>query len=190
MIKRHELVTAPSVEPVLADEVTRYVGAELAEDIADCEVLLTAAREYLEEVTGRAFITQTRRLIADTFPRGREVLDLTRPPILSVTEILYLDENGAEQTLDASVYSVVLTQDRPGQVVLKSDQSWPVVAEITGRDAVWVEYTCGYGATDASVPQRVKTALKMLVRAWLDDPVGEMPDPVKVLIGSFAVPRA
>jgi len=62
------LITAPSAEPATVDEVkldARIDGPELD---ATIELLIKAARQRCEDLTGRALITQTWELVLDEFP--------------------------------------------------------------------------------------------------------------------------
>lgn len=62
------LITPPAVEPVCLADVKAFLRIE--DDTEDQIItdLITAAREYLENRTGRAFITQTWQLTDDGFP--------------------------------------------------------------------------------------------------------------------------
>jgi len=147
--------------------------------------LLTAARQHIETaILHRALLTQTWQLFLDAFPnaqwflepQGQPVdsrigprwrgLDLTRlelpmPTLQTVTSVKYIDVNGAQQTMPSGDYAVDTKQD-PGVIQLLAGKSWPT-AKVQTPNAVTVEYVAGYGVTAASVPEAVKTGIKMLV---------------------------
>ena len=106
--------------------------------------------EDAQHELGRSLIHQGRRLTLDNFTT---VLKLDRPPLVSVDSIQFYDVDGQLQTLDPADY----LGDRvklPGWVVPAPGRAWPATQGRIG--AVIVEYTCGYGATAASVPKSVQ----------------------------------
>lgn len=128
--------------------------------------LIQAAREWCEAFTRRAFVQRTVRLNLDGFPVDGDEIELWSPPVASVTGITYLDENGASQTLAASVYTADLDA-WPPRISLKLDQTWPATADLP--QAVKVTYLAGYSpATSpadyrANVPASVKAAMKLII---------------------------
>ena len=106
--------------------------------------------EDAEHELGRSLIHQGRRLTLDRFS---DSIKLDRPPLASVESVKFYDVNGQLQTLDPADY----LPDRvklPGWVVPAPGRAWPATQGRIG--AVIVDYTCGYGATPASVPKSVQ----------------------------------
>lgn len=154
---RHQLKTGPTTEPLTLAEAKTHLRVTSSDDDTYIEdTLIVAARQHAELVTRRSFITQTWTLYADEF---LDLFLLPRPPLVSVTHVKYIDDDGAQQTLDASVYSVD-TVSAPGHVYLAYDQSWPSARPI--RNAVEIEYVAGYGAA-ADVPLGLKQAMLLLI---------------------------
>lgn len=122
--------------------------------------LLENATAAAERYTGRAFATQTWRLTLDRFPC--RTIKLPRPPLQSVTSITYIDEDGAEQTLDSSLY-VVATDSHPGRVAPAYDEVWP--ATRTTLEAVKITYVAGHTSVD-DVPEEAKQAVGVMVADW------------------------
>lgn len=154
------LVTAPAVEPLGTDELKEHLRIS-----ADDEALLLGdyiawARAQAEEYTGRAFITQTWDVHFTGWPCDSRGFEIPLPPLQSVTSIKYTPEGGAQQTLSASVYSV-LTAVEPGRIILKHDQEWPSETLDAGLPIV-VRVVCGYGLA-AAVPAGIKQGLRWLV---------------------------
>ncbi len=119
------------------------------------------ARERAELATRRAFITQTWDQVRDGFPAG-DVLSLPKPPLQSVTWIKYRDTAGVWQTWPASNYTVEApsgpTASR-GRIVRAAGVAWP---STDGRPGdVSIRFVCGYGATAADVPARLRAAMLM-----------------------------
>lgn len=163
------LITAPSTEPVTRTEAKLNLREDGTAEDAMIDLRITGLRERAEAITGRAFITQTWEQVLDAFPpcmyhlgnassaRSADTsilsgIKLGRPPLQSVTSIKYIDENGVQQTLDSSLYTVDKDSE-PGWVFPAPGQSWPATKAI--QNAVRIRYTAGYGAA-ADVPAAVK----------------------------------
>lgn len=152
------VVTPPASEPLTLAEARLHLREDFGDD-DHIESLIVAARQYCETYTNRAFITTTFRLTLDAFPCG-DVIELPRPNLLTVTSIQYVDENGDTQTFSSSDYSVD-TGSLPGRIVLGYAESWPTTR--CQRNAVTVNYTAGYGATATSVPDTIKSAMRLVL---------------------------
>jgi uncharacterized phiE125 gp8 family phage protein len=124
--------------------------------------LITAAREYCEGFSNRAYITQTWELWQDNFPSA-DYIRLPLPPLQSVTSIKYYDTANVEATMNAADYYVD-TKAEPGKVGLAYSKSWPSTT-LRPFNGVCVTFVAGYGLA-AAVPQRVKQAMLLLVGHW------------------------
>lgn len=103
-----------------------------------------------EHETGRALVQQTFRLTLDKFPPA---FRLEHPPILAVEHIKFYDANGVRQILHPDDY-LVDAESEPGEIVPAPGRAWPATQ---GRiNAVEVQYSCGYGADDSTVPDEIK----------------------------------
>lgn len=159
--------------------------AELAVSLADakkqCEVsesdtthdehltrLIRAATDDVERFTRRALITQTWRLSLREWPHdalrqwphpGR--LLIPRPPLQSITSIVYTDDNGSLITLDSSLYQVS-TDASPSFAEPAYGEVWPTLRPET-LEAVRITYVAGFGDLDTDVPDQYKNAIYELV---------------------------
>jgi len=122
--------------------------------------LITTAREWCEGEQGRAYITQTWDLYLDEF--FDDVLKVPLPPLQSAT-ITYYDSANAIQTLSTSYYVVDIASE-PGRICRAYGYTWPTTYDRPG--AVIVRFVAGYGATAATVPRRVKQAMRLLIGHW------------------------
>lgn len=162
----------PEEEPVSLTEAKRNSRVEITEDDDDITDTISEARNELEEATARAFITQTWELTLDRFPyphcddacrpNSREIL-LKVCPVQSVTDIVYTDPAGDEQTLSTDIYNVDVKSE-PARITLKPGQTWPTT--IVAANAVTITFVAGYGDAAAAVPRIVKRAIKMRVQHW------------------------
>lgn len=126
--------------------------------------LIVASRELFEAETGRQVVTAKWRELRTGFPARGRPIELSRPPLISVQGVEYLDAAGALQTLAADAYRVV-TFSGPlaaaGRIVPAPGSTWPDALR-GDPDAVRIAFTAGYGAASAS-PAAVKLAIRQLV---------------------------
>lgn len=154
-----QLVTAPAEEPVSLSEAKSHLRVDISDDDTLIGGLIASSREIVEQITRRALVTQTWKVVLDQFPAGQE-LALPLPPLLSVTSIIYTDKDGTENTFASSNY-VVDTGSEPGRIVLQHGCAWPSVT-LYPVAAVSVQYVAGYGAA-SDVPETIKHAMKLLI---------------------------
>jgi uncharacterized phiE125 gp8 family phage protein len=151
------LVAPPEVEPISVEEFRAFVRFDSpAEDSLIAE-LITAARETAEKFTRRSFITTQWLLKLDGFGWFRK-WRLHRSPVRSIDSITYIDDDGAEQTVDPDKYSIQgLTH-----LVRNRDYSWPST-DLNRTGTVSIAFTAGYGDDPQDVPATIRAALKFLV---------------------------
>lgn len=138
------------------------IEQEQTEDDVDLARLITAATEYCENATNRQLVTRSRTKNWDDFP-GDE-FTLPYPPLQSVTTIKYYDSAGVQQTVGGAVYDED-TAAEPGVVSLAYGQTWP--SNRGHRNDIEVIFVCGYGDA-AAIPERFRTAIKLLVAHWYE----------------------
>lgn len=141
-----ELVTPPGEEPIDL-EFVRDQHLRVANDDAEDDYisrLIRSTRRAAERTTRRALITQDWALVMDRFPCGG-CIEVPRPPLQEVLSIKYLDDQGAEQTLNPSVYKVSTPYGpnaQKGRITPAYNEVWPTTRyEI---DAVTVTFRAGY----------------------------------------------
>ena len=147
-----------------------------AHDEAKVELLITTARQYMEETLGRAFITQTWELVLDDFPTEKYI-ELPLPPLASVTSITYYDVDDVPAIQAATEYYVD-TYSEPGRIVLNDGESWPTTS-LRPANGVIIRYICG--GTAASVPEPLCNAMMMLV--------GHLYENRELVVTTGAVPK-
>jgi hypothetical protein len=170
----HTLVSPPAFEPVTLTELKAQIKHPGGNDEdASLALYISAAREYCEEVTGLALITQSWLLTIDRWPTEREpwwdgVRDgaigaltsagraaqvlLPRYPLQTVDGI----------DVDGSAISVgdtfqVDAQQTPGRLVLKFGATLP--QHLQTANAIQITYTAGYGDAASAVPAALRLAL-------------------------------
>jgi len=161
----HLLKTPPTAEPVMLAEMRSHLGITQAADTTRDNIItgrIISARQQSEYFTRLGFITQTWTGYAVDFAYNPATCHRIRlkVPLVSITSVKYLDENGAQQTLDPSKYLVDLVT---GCIVPAYNESWPTVR--AQLNSVQVEYVIGYGNA-AAVPESIKDAIRFIVGQW------------------------
>jgi len=136
--------------------------------------LITSAREYCEHYTDKAMITQVWEYYLDEWPSDG-IIKLPKSPLQSVGSVAYTDSDGTTTTF-TSYYTD--TASEVGRIILNDSASWPsaVLREI---NPIKITYTVGYGATAASVPSAVKTAMHLIIGSNYNNREG-------VIVGSIS----
>ncbi len=144
-----KIITQPTVEPVTADEVRRQavIGANIDSQMID--LLISAAREDCEAITGRSLGAQTVELVLDDFPSS--TISLPRTPITEINSVKYIDTDGVEQTYEEANYDVD-TGSMVGRIQPVSGTSWPETSD--QLNAVRIRYKAGW--TQESCPKAIK----------------------------------
>ena len=147
---------APTVACVSVDELKDHTVVTDAVDDNLLETFGWTAEDAIEKELSRALMTQTWVLRLDRFPCWE--IPLPRPPLQSVTTVQYVDQDGATQTLSASVYTVD-TFSTPGRLYPAYNQVWPSTRPTP--NAVIITYVAGKTAIE-DIPEPVRTAIKLL----------------------------
>lgn len=144
------LFAEPAVEPLELQEAKDWARITETEDDELVTGLVRAARAHVEQLSGRALITQTWDLYLDAWPYGCEgyQIDVPKPPLQSVTFIKYLDAAGVLQTLASSEYTVD-NKSEPGRIVPAYGKSWPSTRY--EPNAVQVRFVAGYGTDPTDI---------------------------------------
>jgi uncharacterized phiE125 gp8 family phage protein len=150
------IITPPEIEPVTLDEVKADLRIVHADDDALLERYIAEAREWVEELTQRATITQTLEYSLRQFSSYGVILP--RSPIQEIVSVKYEDVDG-EHTIDAAEYLFIkpLSLLEPA-----TGYSWPDSFRMVAQ------YTAGFGDAAADVPASLKTAIRLKVQEYYD----------------------
>lgn len=157
------VITPPAAEPLTLAQVKEQLGIETSDTASDAVITrrIIEARQYAENYMQRALITQTQEIRLDCFPVSRYgEIKLPYPNLLTVVHIKYIDTNGDLQTIDPADYEAD-TYSFLGEVRPNYGTCWPTARQ--EKNAVRIQYTCGYGATYAAVPELLREALMLWV---------------------------
>jgi uncharacterized phiE125 gp8 family phage protein len=165
-----KVISQPEQEPISLEQAKAHLRIiDFNGDDDLISALIIAAREWVENYTQRALITQTIRFQLDSLPWFGNyrplgaMLYLPMPRVQVVNSIKYLDGSGTQHTLDESRY-VVDTDSEPCRVVSQQHQPFPFTARLPG--AISIEYVAGYGDNGSDVPYGLKQAMLLLVGHW------------------------
>ena len=160
-----DVIASPVVEPVSLAEMRAHLRIDVPDETQDAVLsgCISAARQHVEQGTGRLLVAQTVLQRLDGFPDHGASIVLLRLPVAGVIAIAYVDESGVERTLDPGVDYVAAASRDYARVGRLGDRSWPLARCQPG--AVGVTYIAGYGSP-ASVPMDLVAAIKLLAAAW------------------------
>jgi hypothetical protein len=162
-------------------ELREFASVTTRDD--DITAKLVAAREWIEDLTGRILVDETWRLtidhddeldfasldtsqvgVAQPSPNG---VYLRRSPVIAVTSIATVDSDGVETTVDEADYEL-----RAG------DSKWPFVAPLAGTwlaSNMRITFRAGFADRTGSpmddataVPARFKEAMILWVKGNYD----------------------
>ena len=153
------LTTAPTVEPISLSEAKDYAKVEYNDDDQLIDSLITSARLYVENFIRRPLNTQTITMAIDwCFP---EVIPLPMNPVQSITaaSFTYVNSDGDVTQVPTATYTTD-TLD-PARIYLAYNQVWPTVR--MQRKTISVVFVAGYGDAGTSIPEPIRTAIKMMV---------------------------
>lgn len=168
------LKTKPAVEPVTPADVKRHTYIDGSADDEKLAEFISTARQYLEDLTGRAFVRQTWVYARDHWPCGNE-MRLPKGKLLRLVGLTYLDDAG--NLVNATDSVLPDTNSPEGRIVAKN--GWPPSTAYP-LNPIQVEYECGYGEP-TDVPDTIKQAIYLLVAHYYENR--------EAVVQSFQIPR-
>jgi len=149
------VTTPPISEPISLADVKNFIRTipdDDSEDEAIIIPLITAAREFLENATGRSLARQTLTASLQNFDTVR----LPRPPFVSMDSVSYKDKDGNTIELDSTHYYL---DDAEGILYFPSA---PPVSELYPINPISVTYKTGYN----ELPKPLRQAMLMVIAHW------------------------
>lgn len=194
------VVTPPASEPVTLVEAKAHLRIEHTLDDTYITSIIKAAREYVEQVCWRGWVTQSVELKMNRFPDevclGSESYNFSVPvskfelpfgKLATLTSVKYLDTAGVEQTMSPSDYSVD-DSSIPAKVYRGYGKSWPNT--LPQWDAVRVLYDVGQVVN--LIPTAVKQAILLLISQMYEfrtsELTGTIVSPVQFAFSSLIQP--
>ena len=164
----------PYMEPVTLDEIKDHLRMQTINSF-DSQLLglITASREWVEDVTGRALVQQTWKYYLQDWPSGDE-FKLPFPPLQSVTSIKYTNSAGTETEWTNTNYEVD-TDSEPCRVILAYGYTWPSTT-LHPKNPIEIEFVAGHDSDGSpadytvNIPEAIKNAIKLDVEIRFDRP--------------------
>ncbi|RLB87081.1 MAG: hypothetical protein DRH26_16300 [Deltaproteobacteria bacterium] len=156
-----KVITPATIDPVTLAETKTFsrITGGIEDDLLTS--LITAATKKAENYCGSGFINRTLRMTMDCSPWG-SFLELPIGPLVSISDIKSVDDDDSENTFDTSNYYIANSDDTYlTGVQLKNGSSWPT--DLRDKDAFFVEFVAGFGASQDDIPDIIKTAIKIIV---------------------------
>jgi len=150
------LNTDAVIEPLTVNYVKDYLRISSADDDVLIGDLITTARNFGEQYTGRDFINKTYVCYLNSFPFAYAEIEIRKSKLTSITSIQYYKDD-VLTTIDSSIYYFT-DNNEYSSILVKDDQSWATDAD-NRKQAVKITFVSGYGATANDVPQGIKTAM-------------------------------
>lgn len=161
------VISPPEIEPVSLEEMKRHmrIDEDQTDEDDDIETFITAARDYVEQYTGRTLIDTTWELGFEGYPEWQ--IFLVRPPILSIVSFVYTNSDGTETTLAADQYTLDRSDLLTPRLVPAYNVYWPSTR--WQPSSLKIRYRAGYVDRTGSptegpelVPAGLRAAVKML----------------------------
>ena len=124
--------------------------------------LIKAATEDAESFCRIAFLDTVFTAYYDYFPSE---IELPKGTVSEIASIKYYDTDNQIQTISESNYDSDL-KSKPAIVIPATNYSWPDT--YCKQNAVEIEYTAGYGASNTSVPNPILIAVKLMAGTVYD----------------------
>ncbi len=151
----------PANEPITLADAKNHCRIDVSTDDAAVTSMIVAAREMVENDTGRRIVTQTWDMYLDRFPIGFRDMRCPWGPWQSISSIKYIDLSGTQQTWGSTHYGLDSTSFEP-RIYLQWADIYPVPRPI--QNAIVIRHVSGY----TSPPESLKHAIRVLVAHWYD----------------------
>ncbi len=165
----YNLETAPASYPVTLPQAKDATDVTDHDDDDKLDLLIAAATEAVEVMTGKQIVTQTW---SRTSPCAVDRIEIERAPLIAVTALDYFDRDNAAQTLTLTDFFTYKDADR-SFFEPKPNTQWPDFYD--RQDALKITFTVGF----STVPPALKNAILMLVAHWFDAPRAASEKPMR-----------
>jgi len=152
-----QIISPPAIEPISLQEAKDHLRLDFNDDDSLIEsLLIPAARQFAEDYTHRALITQTLEYSLDDFTK---TIKLPKPPLKYVISINYQDLTQTIVTLDPTQYQAY-PEDTPAIICQSYGTIWPVALPV--KNAIKIRYIAGYG-NPQDIPATLRAAMLLII---------------------------
>lgn len=151
------VIEAATAEPVTLAECRSHTRIDTTADDATLAAYIIAARQHVENVTGRVLAVSTLEMTLDDF--GCAEIVLPRAPVASIVSVTYTDSAGAAQTVAGADYILDATR-LVATLQPAYGKSWPSTRGTPGN--VKIQFVAG----EAQPPAPLRHAVMLLAATW------------------------
>ena len=182
-----KVTSPPAVEPITLEEVKLFGRIDGSDEDTLITSIIKGVRPKVELYLNKSLIEQTIELSMDWW-NSAEIL-LPQPPLISITKVETIDEDGTATEYDSDNYYTV-TESIPGKLVIKKASSLPTNTE-SEVGGFKITYQAGYGSTASYVDAVIKNAMMEWAVLQYENRVfdDELPDEVKKNLRFLRVPN-
>ena len=149
-----KVIIESSTYPITVNELKEFARIDGNEEDDFLLAIIQSITKLTETYLSRALITQTIKLIIDEWNFNE--IELPMPPLISVTNVVTVDEDDIETIYDSTNYYVI-TESIPGRIIIKKDSTPPTNTE-RYSGGYRITYQAGYGIAE-SVPKQIRLAM-------------------------------
>jgi uncharacterized phiE125 gp8 family phage protein len=175
-------ITPPALEPLTLAELKAHLRIDTSDEDTLLASLLAAARQMIEQASGRRLLSQGWRLVLDAWPPGG-LVHLPVSPVLAVTAIRVFAADGGATLLAPATWQLDTASD-PARLNVPSPPA-------PGRRLAGIEIdlTAGYGTAANAVPEPLRHGVRLLAARFYeergDGPSRDLPVEIAALIAPF-----
>jgi uncharacterized phiE125 gp8 family phage protein len=185
------LTSGPALEPVTVSEAKAHLRVDGSTEDALINSLILTSRLHIEAALGLALITQSWMMVLDRWPRDG-VVALPIRPVQAVSAVRIIAIDDVPATVPPADY-ILDGKGGPPRLVAKS--GWAAPGRKVG--GIEIDFSAGFGAMAADVPQPIRHALLMLIAHWYEHrdpleigrPEANIPNAVSELLMPYRVPQ-
>lgn len=185
-------ITPPSLEPVDLADVKTHIEYD-ADDRDDLIAgFISAAREWVENYTGRTLFDTTLELAAEGYPDWQ--IYLPKPPIIEIVSFKYRTSDGTDTTLAADQYTLTDEFSLQPRIVPAYGVAWPSTR--WQASSLRIRYRAGYaraGSPDERnlIPASLKAAVQLMTGHLFEhrEAVSEVQNMAEIPLGVMALCR-
>jgi uncharacterized phiE125 gp8 family phage protein len=180
------LVTDTVTEPITLDEMKLFLKVDTTDEDLLITSLISSARKAVEDYCNITMCTKVYDYYLDNFT---DTIELPMPPCKTVDAFTCSNLSYVESTIPSTKYKTFIFNGLRRSEVIK----YPATSydyEIPPTNGIRIRFTAGYGATASTVPDALKTVVKLVVSHWFENRnSSDIPQIAKTIAKQFKVVR-
>lgn len=157
-----QTITAPATDPVTLEEGKAQLRVRHAHESVIITDMIKSATALVEAFLRRRLVEQTVRMTLDRFCG---TIEIPVGPVKEISQIVYIDTTGTEQTLAPETYTLVKSR-QPNLIAPAFGMTWP--STLDHFDSVTINMVVGYGAASDVPDWAISSILRTLDHLYLN----------------------